>query len=133
LPLFAISEQIIRGCGDFLPHGAVLSSVGEYVLVAAAPKGDMGMTNSVEVLPDLHKALCETAREQVARAIGVAESVTATLEPGTTTKAVKVLCEHSEGLVVALYLPYQRKLLGGYRFSPIVTHHAEPEVQPWAT
>jgi len=47
------------------------------------------------------------------------------------TKAVKVLVEHRRGLTVALYLPWRRKLLGGYVFGEVMAVSAQSEVRPW--
>jgi hypothetical protein len=58
----------------------------------------------------------------------VCEQVRITLADQNQTAAIKVLVEHSRGLCAALYLPYQKKLFGGYRFGDVFANPAQPEV-----
>ena len=128
--LFDLSETFLRKQGNFLPHAAVLADDGQVQLVAAAPPNDI--TNSTEVLPLLHDGLRGLARSNSLRAIGVAENVTVTLQGQRPTKAIKVLCEHRRGLTVAVYLPFEKKLLRGYQVGSPITLQAAPEVNPWS-
>ncbi len=130
--LFAISERFIRENGNFLPHGAILTESNDLEFVAAAPETGSDRAVSSEVLPLLHEGLRAQAKEKDAKAVGVAENVTVALEGQSQTKAVKVLVEHSRGLVVAFYLPFERKLLKGFVFGSTFARLAEPEVKPWA-
>jgi hypothetical protein len=131
-PLFEMSEHLLRKHGRFLPHGAVLSEQGEVRLVTAAPGLNRRLTNSIEVLPVLHEGLRQECREASIKAVGVAENVTVTLEGERTTQAIKVLFEHMRGLTVALYLPFEKRLLRGYRFGASFSVAANPEVKPWS-
>lgn len=131
-PLFDFSEQCLRERGNFLPHGAVLSTDGEIVLVAAAPDTGKDFTNSTEVLPVLHDGLRAQANEKDLVAVGVAENVTITREGQPQTQAIKVLFEHKRGLVVALYLPFKKQFLRGYSFGEIFSVNAKAEVNAWA-
>lgn len=128
-PLFELSEKLLRERGNFLPHAAVLTEGGEVKLVAAAPPSEI--TNSSEVLPMLHDGLRIQARDIPLRALGVSENVTITLEGKQSTKAIKVLLEHRRGLTVALYLPFEKKLLRGYVMGKAFTLQAQPEVNAW--
>ncbi|WP_263770523.1 hypothetical protein [Propionivibrio soli] len=128
-PLFDFSEQCLKKRGNFLPHGAYLGADGKVGLVAAAPENDI--TNSTEVLPLLHDGLCASAKEKDLIAIGVAENVTVTPNGQPSTEAIKVLFEHKRGLVVALYLPFKKKFLGGYTFGQPFTVAAAGEVNAW--
>ena len=130
--LFELSEVFLRKTGNFLPHGAVLTEGGEVRLVAAAPRSLDESTNSTEVLPLLHEGLRYQAREGSLRAVGVAENVTVTQEGQRPTEAIKVLFEHRRGLAVALYLPFQKKLLRGYVMGSPFSILVAPEVNPWA-
>lgn len=128
LPLFDASELFLKKRGAFLPHGAVLTSEGEVKMVNFAPEDfETRSVNATEILPGLHDALRKNVKSTDAIAVGVAEDVSITPEGGRKTKAIKVLFEHRIGLVVALYLPWKRKLLGGIEtFSPIsITTTAE--------
>jgi hypothetical protein len=128
-PLFESSERFLKARNIFLPHGAVLTDQGDVTLVAGAPENDW--TNSTEVLPILHEALRQSAREGV-RAIALAEQVAITPEGGKKTDAIKVLFEHRRGLVVALYLPFKKRLLRGYEFGECFSVAATPEVNAWS-
>ena len=128
-PLFESSERFLKARNNFLPHGAVLTEQGEVTLVWGMPENDW--TNSTEVLPVLHEALRQSAREGV-RALALAENVTITPEGGKTTDAIKVLFEHRQGLVVALYLPFKKRLLRGYEFGECFSVAAKPEVNAWS-
>ncbi|NTW29539.1 MAG: hypothetical protein HGA39_09300 [Coriobacteriia bacterium] len=131
-PLFEASEMFVRKRGQFLPHGAVLETDGSVRLVMAAPDDLDAKVSSIEILPRLHEALRREAEEHALKAVAVCEDVTITPAGHRQTRAVKVLVEHARGLTVALYLPYQRKLLGSCSFGDILLMVAEPEVRPWA-
>lgn len=84
------------------------------------------------MLPLLHDGLRFEAKQFPLRAIGIAENVTINLEGQRTTKAIKVLFEHKRGLTVALYLPFEKRLLKGYAFGNTFSLAADPEVNAWA-
>ena len=128
--LFELSETMLRSQGNFLPHAVVLTDGSEIKLVGAAALTDL--TNSVEILPILHDGLRQQARELPLQAIGVAENVTVTFEGQRPTKAIKVLFEHRRGLTVALYLPFEKKLLRGYVMGSTISKLAAPEINAWA-
>ena len=128
--LFELSETLLRSQGNFLPHAVVLTDDGEIKLVGATAAHDL--TNSVEILPILHDGLRQQARELSLQAIGVAENVTVTFEGQRPTKAIKVLFEHKRGLTVALYLPFEKKLLRGYVMGSTISKLAASEVNAWA-
>ena len=130
--LFTLSETFLRKNGNFLPHGALLKSGGEVVLVAAAPDAESDLVTSVEVLPLLHRGLRAQGNESHVVAVGVAENVYISQEGHAPTKAIKVLVEHRKGLTVAFYLPFEKKLFRRYDFGPSFAKAAEPEVAPWA-
>jgi hypothetical protein len=128
-PLFELSEKFLNSQGNFLPHGAVLTGENEVKLVAATKGNDVA--TSVEVLPILHDGLRQQARKLALKAIGVAENVTVTLEGQRPSKAIKVLIEHTRGLTVALYLPFEKRLLRGYVMGSSFSKLAAPEVNAW--
>jgi hypothetical protein len=128
-PLFEMSEQFIGKRGNFLPHGAVLRENGQVVLVAGVSPSEW--TNSTEVLSLIHDGLRASARECLCTAVAVAENVTVTPRGQRPTTAIKVLFEHRRGLSVALYIPFKKKVFGGYSFGPPFTVAAAPEVKPW--
>ena len=130
-PLFHLSEKLLRENGNFLPHGFVLNDEGKDAMVGAVEDDDSGMSTATVTLPLLHQGLRKQAETRNARAVGVAENVTVTPEGASATKAIKVLFEHREGLCVALYLPFKKKLFGGYQMGTPFTVPAEPEVKPW--
>lgn len=133
-PLFGASEVFVRKRGHFLPHGAVLDGGGNVRLVMAGPDGDLDEpVSATELLPRLHQALRDDAARHELAAIAVCEDVTITPAGQKATKAVKVLVEHRRGLTVALYLPWQRKRLGGgCVFGEVMAIAADPEVRPWS-
>jgi hypothetical protein len=128
-PLFEFSEQCLRERGNFLPHGAVLTVDGKVELVGA----DTGQekTTSTEVLPLLHEGLRARAQQGEIKAVGVAENVTVTQQNQRPTKAIKVLFEHRRGLVVALYLPFEKRLFKGYQFGQTFSVLVEAEINAW--
>jgi hypothetical protein len=132
-PLFELSEKFVAKRGNFLPHGAVLTNGDQVKLAAATPPDGSDLTNSTEVLPILHDGLRSMARESECKAVAVAESVTVTLEGQRPTAAIKVLLEHRRGLCLALYVPFKKKLFGGYAFGSPFTVPASPEVRAWAS
>ena len=128
LPLFEVSQRFLKARSNFLPHGAVLTEDGNVNLVMAGPENDL--TNSTEVLPLLHSSLRRSAQMGV-KALAVAENVTITLQGENQTDAIKVLVEHKRGLVVALYLPFKKRLLFGHQFGESFTVAATGEVNAW--
>jgi hypothetical protein len=132
-PLFELSEQLLLENGNFLPHGFVLSDEGKDAMVGAIEDNGSGMSTSTATLTILHEGLRKQVATGRARAVGVAESVAVTPEGGSATKAIKVLVEHREGLCVALYLPFKKRLFGGYQMGTAFTVPAEPEVKAWHT
>ena len=64
-------------------------------------------------------------------AIAVAESVTITLPGKSATKAIKVLFEHRRGLTVALYVPYEKKLMRGLVYGNMISMLAKAEINAW--
>ncbi len=130
-PLFELSERLLRENGNFLPHGFVLNDEGKDAMVDAIEDNGSGKSTSAVTLPLLHEGLRKQAQTGRARAVGVAENVTVTPQGGSATKAIKVLFEHREGLCVALYLPFKKKLFRGYQIGTAFTVPAEPEVKPW--
>ena len=130
MPLFDLSKRLLTEFGNFLPHGYVLVCEGKDRMVGATEGRSDGTSTSVQTLPLLHEGLRAEVKMGNARAIGVAENVTIKPEGETTTKAIKVLLEHKDGLCVALYLPFKKKLFGGYVFGTPFTVAAAPEVNP---
>jgi len=130
-PLLKLSERLLHENGNFLPHGFVLRDEGKDEMVGAVEDNGTGSSTSTVALPLLHAGLRKRAEEGRARAVGVAENVIVTTSGDNATKAIKVLFEHREGLCVALYLPFKKKLLGGYEMGIPFTVQAEPEVKPW--
>lgn len=130
-PLFEFSEECLRKRNNFVPHGAVLTEEGKLVFVGAAPDLSNRTTNSAEVLPILHDGLREEASKRTIIATGVAENVTIVREGHASTKAIKVLFEHQNGLTVALYLPFTKRFLKGYEFGSMFSVAAQPEVNAW--
>ena len=129
--LFDLSEKLLRESGNFLPHGLVLNDEGKDTMVGAVEDNGSGMSTSTVTLPLLHQGIREQVTTARARAVGVAENVTITPPGGNATMAIKVLFEHREGLCVALYLPFKKKLFGGYQMGTAFTVPAEPEVRAW--
>lgn len=131
-PLFDASHRFVLERGAFVPHGAILTTNGETRAIMAAPPGfEQRLVSAIEVLPVLHEALQTAARKDDVQAVAVCEDVKITPEGQKQTAALKVLVEHRRGLCVALYMPYRRKLFGGYRFGSIFVRSADPELSPW--
>jgi len=130
-PLFELSERLLREHGNFLPHALILNDEGNDTMVGALEDNGSGKSTSTATLPLLHQGICKQVAAGRARAVGVAENVTITPHGGSATKAIKVLLEHREGLCVALYLPFKKKLFGGYQVGAAFTVPAEPEVKAW--
>lgn len=124
-PLFGFAEQQVQEQGAFLPFGAMLDRAGQVVLQAAAT--DDELPDVAGVLSLLHEGLRATAQHRP-RAVAVCEWVKIALEGQARTDAVKVLVEHANGLVVALYLPMRKRLLGKWRCGEMLSVAAEPEV-----
>ncbi len=129
-PLMDFAAMCIRKRGNFLPVGAVLSNSGEAALIAAGADGT-DMTSSTEVLPAVHDAIRARANEEELLAVAVVEDVTVEFEGAKPTRAIKVLVEHRRELVVAVYLPFRKRLLFGHSFGEVCLLPAEAEVRAW--
>ena len=128
--LFDLSSTFITKWGSFLPHGASLDRARQITLCAAAPENDM--TNSTEVLPLLHDGLRKQTSEWSTVAVAVAVAVSESVFLGENrTPAIKVLVEHRDGMTVALYKTWRKRLLRGPVFDEMFTSDAAPEVGNW--
>lgn len=129
--LVDLSLRFLGSSGNFLPHGATLSPDGELKLVAAAPPGG-DMTTSEDVLALLHNGLRDLVRNSEASAVATAENVRVSQDGGVSVDAIKVLFENPEGLCVAFYTPFRKKMFGGYKTDPTFANEAPPEiVESW--
>jgi hypothetical protein len=127
--LFDLSKTFLDAQDNFLPHAAVLTAESKIELVGAQGQNDL--TNSAEILPLLQGGLRELAKRKALTAIGIAENVIITPPGKSATSAIKVLFEHRRGITVALYLPFEKNLLGGYVFQDMLSLLAKPEVNAW--
>ena len=127
-PLFDFAQQQVRKTGGFLPFGSTLSPTGEVSLHAGSTGSDEA--SSLDILPILHDGLREAATAANASALAVCEWVKIAPDGGSQTDAIKVLVEHRRGLVIALYIPCKRRLLG-WRFGDMLAIPAEAEVKAW--
>ena len=73
--LFALSENLLRKHGNFIPNGVVLTGDGKVRHVLAAPDNADDSTTSVEVLPLLHELLRSETSKTQATATGVGARV----------------------------------------------------------
>ena|SRR5690349_229193 len=131
-PLFEFSAQCLRERNGFLPHAAILTSSRAIELVGATTGSMDGKSAPAEILPILHAGLRKHALEKNFLALGIAEDVTVTQAGQSPTQAVKVLFEHRRGLVVALYLPYAKRFLRGYKFGETFSTAVDGEVNAWS-
>lgn len=123
--LFDFAVKLLAKQGMFLPFAATLESDGELSHYAAAP--DHEVTNALEVLPLLHQGL-RAAITSTTRAVVVCEWVKITRDDEAQTDAVKLLIEHRNGLVVALYLPMRKPLFRKWVSGEIFAVPATAEV-----
>ena len=124
--MFRMSEGFVTKFGSFLPHGAKLNGTGQVAIVAAAPENDV--TNSEEVLPLLHEGLRQFSADWSTQAVAVSEHVFIgeAMEP-----AIKVLVEHRDGLTLAFYKTWKKRLLRKPLWGDIQMQEALPEVGGW--
>ena len=125
--LVDLSLGLLKNSGNFLPHGALVASDGEIRLVSAAPDGG-DLTTSEEVLPVLRDGLRAHVAEGVAEAVATAENVQFAPKGGALRDAVKILYENADGLTVAFYTPFRKRLFGGYVSEEAVAVAASPEI-----
>lgn len=124
--MFELSMTFVEKVGNFLPHGASMNGMGQVALCGVAAEEDL--TSAVEVLPMMHEALRACTAEYATRAIAVSESV---FVGPNQTPAIKVLVEHREGLTMAFYMPWKKKLLRKPAFGDIQMQAAAPEIGEW--
>jgi hypothetical protein len=130
-PLFGYSEKCLRERGSFTPHAAVLGADGKVSMIGAMSNAP-GATGPVNVLPILCKGLRSMAQERSLTAIGIAESVTVNPNGAEATEAIRVLFEHSNGLTVAMYMPFNRSEDGEFAFGETYSVLAQPAISAWA-
>ncbi len=124
--IFDLSSAFVTKRGNFLPHGGYLDRTGQIALCSAAPENEN--TNSTEILPLLHDGLREQTSEWSTLAVAVSESV---FLGENRTPAIKVLVEHRDGMTLALYKTWSKRLLRGPVFGEMFTSDAAPEVGNW--
>jgi hypothetical protein len=128
-PLFEFGEQQVRKRGGFYPFGATLRRNGEVAMEATYLSEDK--PSHSDVLSMLHAGLRDSVEKGDVSAVGVCEWVKITPEGGKQTDAMKVLVEHERGLIVAFYVPCQRRVFRGWSFEDVFAKSAEGEVRPW--
>jgi hypothetical protein len=111
-----------------------LTADGQIILVGASVAGATidTLAAPADLLPTLHEGLRETALKRGGVATAVSEDVTINRDGEASTQAIKVLLEHQRGLTVALHTPFAKVFLRGYRFLPIISTIATPEVNAWS-
>lgn len=125
--LFDLSAMFIAKQGNFLPHGAVLDMYGKTAMTAAAPENDM--TDATEVLPLLHDGLRAETGKAATQAVAVSENVY--IGPDQSP-AIKVLVEHRDGLTLAMYQTFKKRLLRAPALGDVQVIEADPEVGGWS-
>jgi hypothetical protein len=132
--LFDASRQRLITQGRCLPHAATQDALSHIAMLGTDPEQfPNGRDRTTQIMLYLHCMLRARVRQRAVAALAIAETVTITPQGRPRTSAIKVLYEHQSGLAVALYMPFKKRLLGGYVFGEVMTFSAEGEVNPWAT
>lgn len=122
--LINTAAELIRKSGTFAPLGAVLSPMGQARLITAVSAG--------AAVTLVHEALRNAGRAGNVRAVAVCQSTRIVLPDDTEVKeSIRVLVEHKRGLCLELFVPYRRRLFGGYKFEPMHLRLAQAEVCLW--
>jgi hypothetical protein len=129
--LLHMSLNLLEENGNFLPHGAAITTDGEFTFVAAAPEGP-DLTTSVVVLPALHDGLRQAVLDSQACVVATAERVTFSVEQGGEMQhTVKILVEHVQPDILAVYVPIKKTVSKGYeQDGPVTETRPEPEIVP---
>jgi hypothetical protein len=129
--LFEISEKALRERGSFLPHAGALTAEGKVRLIGAMCNTRDGVAKSTHLLPMLRQGLRTMVYERPVNAVGIAEDVTVQPEGQPQTRAVKVHLEHSRGLTIAFFLPFDYGTSGEIAFGSTLSMFAPPEINAW--
>ena len=123
--LFA--QQQLDKRGAFFPFGAVVDSDGIVRLKAAYDGGDRPAAQ--DVLDSLHEGV-RSQRGSIRAAAFVADVKV----PGKPGDAIRVDVEHTEGIAIAVLLPYSKRRLGrGIEYGPLAAASAERHVWTQST
>jgi hypothetical protein len=124
--LVPFGQEMLSKHGEFFPFGATMSIDGE-IIAEAAYDGDEQPPSE-----QLIELLTQTFRQKAAsgqiRAAGICCDVR-TIPPGQKDKtdAVCLKLEHQSGEAANLYLPYKKRLFGGYKYGEIFGVARTPE------
>ncbi|MEO1364439.1 MAG: hypothetical protein AAFU86_11765 [Pseudomonadota bacterium] len=87
------------------------------------------MTDATEVLPLLHDGLRAETGKAATQAVAVSENVY--IGPDQSP-AIKVLVEHRDGLTLAMYQTFKKRLLRAPALGDVQVIEADPEVGGWS-
>lgn len=131
--LVDMSMGLLSQNGNFLPHGAIITTDGAFTFMGAVPDGP-DLTTSVQVLPALHGGLRQAVLDSGACVVATAEQVSFRVDGETKMRdAIKILVEHVQPDILAVYVPIKKKLLKGFVLDgPMTQIKPDPEiVQEW--
>ncbi|MGH1330619.1 MAG: hypothetical protein ACRBBK_07035 [Paracoccaceae bacterium] len=109
------SLELLRLNSNFLPHGIAKTQSGELRMVGALADSGKDLVTSEDILPNVRAGLNKMAQDKCALSVATAENVSVLREGKRRTETIKVQYENPAGLSVAIYTPFKRKLLGGYK------------------
>lgn len=114
------AQQMLAKSGEFYPFGAAVTATGETRLVADDPVGDEHPA-SAEVLSSLLAGFRATRADL--RAVAVCSDVRL-----PDSDAVQVELEHRDGHVMAVLLPYKKRLGRGVEYDDLRGGTADQQV-----
>lgn len=132
--LVNISLELLSVNSNFLPHGIAKTQSGELTMVAALSDSGKEMVTSEDILPKVRAGLNQMAQDKSALSVAIAENVRMSIAGRRKIKTIKVQYENPAGLSVAIYTPFKRKLLGGYKTGQSFSQLTSAEiVEAWPT
>jgi hypothetical protein len=119
------AQQMLAKHGEFLPFGATMNRDGEVALSASMPASE----NEQEVLAMLVSAHRQRAGEGAIKGSAICYNARVSMA-GRSEKqdAICVELEHVSERCAQLFVPYQKRLLRGFRYGELFGSFLEPKV-----
>ena len=128
------AQQCLKRYGGFIPFAGAISNDGKGICIAADPREEISVevgnekVEHDEVREMLIKGLTRGAQKGEYRATFLCYNASVVDLHGKKMDVVAVNIEHIDGIALTVFLPYCKKLFGGYAFSEVVAQPAEQKI-----